>query len=105
MTVKTITINGKEYRVKHTIRAIFIWEQITGRDFNLQSSLDNMLYLFSSLMASNEEFDLSWDLFIDAVDANPMLAREIQNILNEQMAEVTRLFPAKEENNDRKKKD
>ena len=103
MAVKTITINGKEYLVKQTIRAIFIWEQITGRAFEIQSSLDNMVYLFALLMASNEDFALSWDQFIDAIDANPMLAGEIQNIINEQMAEVARLFPSKEEADGKKK--
>lgn len=103
MAVKTITINGKEYRVKQTIRAIFIWEQITGRVFEIQSSLDNMVYLFALLMASNEDFDLSWDQFIDAVDANPLLAGEIQTLINEQIAETARLFPSKEEADGKKK--
>ena len=31
--MNTITINNTEYKVKYTIRALFIFEQITGKAF------------------------------------------------------------------------
>ena len=35
--MKTIKINDKEYKVKYTIRALFYWEQITGKPFAINT--------------------------------------------------------------------
>ena len=61
----TITINNKEYKLKYTIRALFIFEQITGRAFEIKTTLDNYLFFYSMLLANNPDNPLDWDEFID----------------------------------------
>ena len=52
--MEAITINNKEYKVKYTIRALFAFEQITGKPFELKTVLDNYLFLYCILLANNE---------------------------------------------------
>lgn len=81
--MKTITINGKEYKIKYTIRALFIFEQITGKAFKIETLLDNYIFLYSMILANNDVV-LDWDEFIDSFDDNPNLIVELNNIIQEQ---------------------
>lgn len=80
----TVIINGKEYAVKYTIRALFIFEQITGKPFKIETLLDNYVFFYSMLLASNKDNVLSWDDFIDALDADRTLFQKLNNIVAEQ---------------------
>ena len=42
--MNTIKINGEEYVIKYTIRALFMWEQITGKPFKINTLLDNYIF-------------------------------------------------------------
>lgn len=75
--MNTITINNKEYKVKYTIRAMFIFEQIKGESFAINTSLDNFIFLYSLILANNKDNPLSWDEFIDAIDNDPTIAQQI----------------------------
>lgn len=79
-----ITINGKEYNVRYTLRALFIFEQITNKSFKIETLLDNYIFFYSIILASNKDKVLDWDEFIDELDRNPKLYTEITNVINEQ---------------------
>ena len=68
--MKTIKINDKEYKVKYTIRALFIYEQITGKPFAINTLMDNYIFFYSLILANNLDDVLEWDTFIDALDAD-----------------------------------
>lgn len=76
-----ITINGKEYSIHYTIRALFIWEQITGKPFACKTLLDNYIFFYSMILASNKEDVLSWDDFLDAIDKDPSLFKEMNDVV------------------------
>lgn len=75
-----ITIKGKEYKVKYSIRALFYWEQITGKAFQLNNLLDNYLFMYAILLANNSDV-LSWDEFIDAIDEDPGILKQIEKTI------------------------
>lgn len=79
----TITINNTEYKVKYTLRALFIFEQITGKPFNLETMLDNYLFFYSLILASNPDNVLEWDDFIDALDNDPTILTQINQAVEE----------------------
>lgn len=80
----TVTINGTEYAVKYTIRALFIFEQITNKPFKIETLLDNYIFFYSMLLASNRDNVLQWDDFIDALDADRTLFQKLNDIVAEQ---------------------
>lgn len=76
-----ITINNKEYKVKYTIRALFIFEQITGKSFEVKTLLDHYVFFYSMILANNEDNVISWDDFIDAMDSDKTLIEQLNKII------------------------
>lgn len=88
-----VEINGRSYKIKNTLRSIFIFERITEKPFKTETMLDNYIYLYSVILACNPDDPLSWDEFINAVDENPSIGEHINRI----MAEALNLEKALEE--------
>lgn len=100
----TIKINGEDFKVKQTIRALFLWEQIAGKPFEIKSTLDNYLYYYALILANNPDCNLSWDNFIDAIDENPQIVLDMTKAIADTQAR-DKIFESKEEDKDGKKKD
>ena len=101
--MKEIEINGKNYKLKYTIRSLFIWEQITGKSFKIENMLDNYLFFYSMLLANNPDNILSWDDYINAMDEDPMLFKRMTDIIEEQQKKDN-LFTNEEKNKKGSKK-
>lgn len=86
--MNTIKINGKEYAINPTIRAMFIFEQIKGEPFGLYTTLDNFLYFYSLLLASNKDCTLKWDEFVDAIDNDSTLVEQISKAISDKRNDV-----------------
>lgn len=81
--MKTIKINEKEYKIKYTIRALFIFEQIAGKPFAIDSLLDNYIFFYAILLANNPDEMMTWDDFINALDENPEIFAKIADAVND----------------------
>ena len=81
--MKTIKINDKEYKVKYTIRALFYWEQITGKPFAIDTLLDNYLFFYCMILANNPDDVLEWDQFLNAIDNDPTLFSQINSTVED----------------------
>ena len=82
--MKEIEINGKNYKLKYTIRSLFIWEQITGKSFKIEKMLDNYLFFYSMILANNPDEILEWDDYLNAMDEDPTLLKRMSDIIEEQ---------------------
>lgn len=78
-------INNKEYKLKYTLRALFIYEQITGKVFQLHTITDEYLFFYCILAANNPEMDLTFDQLIDAIDEDPNIMIEFQNFMKSEL--------------------
>lgn len=83
MKTKTITINGKEYKIRYTIRGLFLWEQIMNRPFEVKNLLDTYTLYYAMLLACNGDDAPEWNEFIDALDADPSLTVELAKKIND----------------------
>lgn len=101
--MKEITLNNKVYKVKYTIRALFIFEQITGKSFKLETLLDNYVFYYSIILANNPNNIIDWDEFIDALDNDPKKLEEFGKVLSDE-EKKDKLFEVVEEGEDNKKK-
>lgn len=81
--MKTIKINDKEYKVKYTIRALFYWEQITGKPFAINTLLDNYLFFYCMILANNPDNVLEWDQFLNAIDNDPTLFTQLNSTVED----------------------
>lgn len=96
--MRTIKINGVDYKIKYTIRALFIFEQITGKPFQLNSLLDNYIFFYSMIRANNDT-DLKWDDFLDAIDNDNSLFLQMSEVIVEE-SEKNAIFNKEEEEKD-----
>ena len=97
----TIQIRDKEYEVKNTIRAMFVFEKIASKPFKIETLLDWYIFYYSMILANNSDCTLLFDEFINECDSNPSLIMDIQDYLTQQM-NVSNQF-AKEETDEKKK--
>lgn len=79
-----LAINKKKYTVKYTIRALFIFEQITGKPFEIKTLLDNYVFFYSLIVANNPDSVLEWDAFIEALDNDKKLIAQLNKFMTEQ---------------------
>lgn len=82
--MNTITINNTEYKVKYTIRALFIFEQITGKAFEIKTLLDNYIFFYSMILANNPDNILDWNVFIDALDSDPSIFQQLNQLVEKE---------------------
>ena len=101
-----ININGKNYTLKNTIRSLFIYEKIAGKQFDGKNLIDYYILFYSILLANNpDEFNLTFDEFIETNDKDISLFNQFvefitkSNQINNQLIDKD-----KEEENDVKKK-
>ena len=99
--MNTIEINGKQYNIKYTIRALFIFEQISDKSFKLESLLDNYLLFYSMILACNSDNVLTWDEFIDAIDNDPQLMVKLNEAVEAQQKQDN-IFHQDEDNGEKK---
>lgn len=97
-----LTINGKDYKIKYTIRALFLFEQMTGKGFKLENLLDSYIFFYCILLANNPETVMEWDEFLDAVDTDPSIMEQLNKYLMDYQKKDT-LFGGDEDVADEKK--
>lgn len=76
-----IKIGKKNYTVKSTVRALFIFERITKKSFEVNSLLDNYIYIYSILLANNPDMSMTWDEFIDYLDNDPSILTKLNKAI------------------------
>jgi len=97
-----ITIKEQTYKVKYSIRSLFIFEQLTGKTFTLETLLDQYIFFYSMILANNPECTLTFDQFIDECDEDFTLVTSLQKYITEVFAKQAQLNKASE--GDSKKK-
>ncbi len=96
-------IKGNDYKIKYTLRAMFIFEQIKGSAFAINTITDEFIYLYALLLANNSDMELTFDELIDELDNNPELIQEFRKSLIKEN-EKQSVFAPNEGDVDSKKK-
>ena len=97
-----ITIKKKQYKVKYTIRALFIYEQITGKPFNIVTLFDNYLFFYCLILANNPNDVLDFDDYLDAIDSDKDLYSQLTKVV-ESYQKYDTLLSGEDEGDDKKK--
>ena len=101
--MNTILINGKEYPIKYGIRAMLISEQITQKPFSLDNMNEQLVFLYSCLLAANSELTMSYEEFLDAVDEDMSIIIRFGQYLAEQQKKESNIL--KDTKSKKKKKE
>ena len=99
-----ITIKEQTYKVKYSIRSLFIFEQLSGKSFTLETLLDQYIFFYSMILANNPECTLTFDQFIDECDEDFTLVTNLQKYITEVFAKQAQLVKADDDSKKKKKK-
>ena len=80
--MKTISLNGKDFSLKYTLRAFFVFESISGYPFQFGKMLDEFLLFYSFLLASNQElFKMEFEEFIELCENDLTLFEQFKEFI------------------------
>lgn len=84
--MRTLTIDGKDFILKFTLRAFFVFENITGYSFQFGKGLDEYVLFYSFLLANNQDsFKIEFDEFIELCENDLMLYSQFKEFLSEEI--------------------
>ena len=101
--MNTILINGKEYKIKYGIRSMLIAEQITQKPFSLDNMNEQLVFLYSCLLAADNELNMSYEEFLDAIDEDMSIIIRFGQYLAEQQKKEKNIL--KDKGTKKKKKE
>ena len=101
--MNTILINGKEYKIKYGIRSMLIAEQITQKPFSLDNMNEQLVFLYSCLLAADNELSMSYEEFLDAIDEDMSIIIRFGQYLAEQQKKEKNIL--KDKGTKKKKKE
>jgi hypothetical protein len=94
MKQNTININGKAYQIGFSFKAIREFETIAKKSITeCTGTWDNILFFYATLTALNEGFEITFEQFIEYLDADPNLLIQFQH--NENDRQTTNPTPEK----------
>lgn len=67
----TITIKNKEIVLKHTLRSMIMFENITEKSFNPEGLSDLITFFYCVVVASSKDYTITFDDFLDWCDETP----------------------------------
>lgn len=88
-----VTIKGQCYKVRYSLRALFIFEKMAGKPFELKTAFDFYIFYYSMLLANNPDCGLSFDDFIDCCDGDPGIAKAISAYLEGHFRQQAQMSP------------
>lgn len=81
-----VRIKEQEVELRYSMRALFMYENITGQSFNPKTLQDFCTFFYAVLSSSNKDLDLTFDEFIDEViDPQPELMNQFAEWLSNTM--------------------
>ena len=101
--MNTILINGKEYKIKYGIRAMLHAEQITQKPFSLDNMNEQLVFLYSCLLAADNELTMSYEEFLDSIDEDMSVIIRFGQYLAEQQKKEKNIL--KDKGSKKKKKE
>lgn len=79
-----ISINNKQITLKYTIRAMMMYENITGGTLQPSSLTDVITFFYCVVLASSMDYSIKMEDFIDWLDEHPDTINEfgewLQNV-------------------------
>ncbi|MCH5241788.1 MAG: hypothetical protein J1F67_05120 [Muribaculaceae bacterium] len=100
----SVMILGQEYKVKKTVRSLFIFEKMADKPFEVKTMLDNYMFLYSVLLACNPDNVLKWEDFLDAIDEDASIIDRMNELLSDRNELDLLLNESKGEEGEVKKK-
>lgn len=84
-----IEINGKSYEFKYSLRSMFIFEEVADKPFEVKTLLDTYIFLYSCIVANQDNPSLEFSELIDYADGHPEVMDEFNRFMDEESKKRT----------------
>ena len=78
-------ILGKNYEFKYSLRSCFIFEEITGKPFEVKTLLDTYILAYACIISNPENPSLEFNDFINYCDEHPEVIEEFNKFMSDEM--------------------
>ena len=78
-------ILGKNYEFKYSLRSCFVFEEITGKPFEVKTLFDTYILAYACIVVNTDNPPLDFNEFIDACDENPGIIEEFNKFMADEM--------------------
>lgn len=75
-------INGKNYQLTYGLRPMFVFEEMTGKAFEISTMLDTYIFCYSCIISHKDNPPLDFNEFIDHCDSHPEVMVEFSEFMN-----------------------
>lgn len=99
-----ITINNQEYKLKYTVRALFIFEKLSNKMFEGKTLTELYLLFYSILLANNNDLNFTFDELLNYCDEDMSLFTQFNEWLMDEF-KVQNQFTEEKEDVKKKKKE
>lgn len=93
--MKTVVLQGVELKLAYNLRSLFIYEEIAGKPYTGERTVENYMLMYAMLLANNEAFTLTFDEFVNECDQDMNLYQTFVEVLNEQGKRVSAFLESK----------
>lgn len=99
-----VTIKENTYEFKYSLRSLFMWEEITGKPFEIKSTLDTYILCYTCLLVGSGK-ELDFNEFIDACDEDPTIIEKFNEYMTTAMKKRELVQPKKKAGRPKKVRD
>lgn len=78
-----VTIKGKEYEIRFSLRVLFKYEEVCGHPFEGKRLQELYMLMHCALLALNEDYTLTFDELIDYCDEDKSVFKIFQQVLSD----------------------
>ena len=87
--MRTVAINGKEYKLVYNLKGLFTYEEMAGHPYKGEKTIDTYLLMYAMLIANNEGFAMEFDALIDACDADMNIYQTFIEVMNDEAKRIS----------------
>ncbi|MDR2138268.1 MAG: hypothetical protein LBP50_01770 [Tannerella sp.] len=100
---RKVRIAGNEYVIRYGIRALFVFERLAQKSFEVRTLTDTYLFFYSMLLAGSPECGITFDSFVESCEADAGLSEVFSECVRSAVR-VGRQFPEEPEEAVKKKR-
>ena len=78
-------ILGKNYEFKYSLRSMFVWEEITGKSFEVKTLLDTYILAYACIIANPDNPSLEFNDFINYADEHPEVMDDFNKFMSNEL--------------------
>ena len=75
----------KNYEFKYSLRSMFVWEEITGKPFEVKTLLDTYILAYACIISNPENPSLEFNDFINYADEHPEVMEEFNKFMSDEL--------------------